>query len=125
MVLASGVLVRRCAGDRVLVRDLVGHAESVGAVGGDSVVSKTIWKFPLAGDGTVMMPIGAKILTVHGQGNDICVWAEVDPRMDKVERLLSVYGTGDPLPDNPGNYLGTAMLMGGALVFHVYEKPGS
>lgn len=88
-------------------------------------MSKTIWKFPLAGDGTVMMPIGAKILTVHGQGNDICVWAEVDPRMDKVERLLSVYGTGNPLPDNPGNYLGTAMLMGGALVFHVYEKPGS
>ena len=22
-------------------------------------MSKTIWKFPLAGDGTVMMPIGA------------------------------------------------------------------
>jgi hypothetical protein len=30
-------------------------------------------------------------------------------------------GTGHEMSDNPGTYIGTAMLDGGNLVFHVYE----
>lgn len=87
----------------------------------------TIWKFPiqLAARVAVPMPMGAKVLTAAGQGRDICIWAEVEPTRDREARLFAVYGTGHQMPDDPGTYIGTAMLAGGHLVFHVYEEPAS
>jgi hypothetical protein len=85
-------------------------------------MAKSIWKFQLHTEGAVEMPIGAKVISAREQGDHICLWAEVDPKMGKVERWFSVYGTGWPLPDEPGEFIGTALLSGGALVFHVYER---
>jgi hypothetical protein len=32
-----------------------------------------------------------------------------------------MYGTGHDMPDDPGQYVGTFQMHGGALVFHLFE----
>ena len=85
-------------------------------------MSKTIWKFrlsPFRSD--VEMPSGASILDVREQGDDVCLWALVDPSEPIETRKFSVYGTGHTLPPNAGTYVGTAHLGAGVFVFHVFE----
>lgn len=97
-------------------------------------MNKSIWKFKLEPSEldfdnkiTITMPYGANILTAAGQGDDICLWAEVDNRMSAptTGRTFEVFGTGHTIPYDMGierKYLGTAMIYGGKLVFHVYER---
>lgn len=86
-------------------------------------MSKSIWKFELSpNDPYVLMPIGARVLTAREQMEDIFVWAEVDPNAAQETRHFCVYGTGQEMPDDPGTYIGTAMIDDGRFVFHVYEE---
>ncbi len=85
---------------------------------------KTIWKFPVqvTDEQQVSMPSSAKIRHVAVQGDIACLWAEVDvsaPQMG--ERTIRIYGTGHPMPENPGDYIGSFMLHDGALVLHAYD----
>jgi hypothetical protein len=82
---------------------------------------KTIWKFPLETTDlqTVRMPSGAVVLTVEAQDARPCLWALVDSEAPKVNRRFAIYGTGHPF--GGGDYIGTYQLVGGALVFHVFE----
>jgi hypothetical protein len=86
-------------------------------------VSKQIWKFALDIEDRVRipMPAGAEFLSVQMQGETPCLWALVDPDVEKTMRYLDVYGTGHTLPDNPGRYISTFQMMGGRLVFHAFE----
>lgn len=89
---------------------------------------KSIWKFELnLNDLRAMIPAGSKLLTAQGQNDQICVWAEVDTEAHKEEVLFEVFGTGHEIPENMGTareYVGTAQIHGGALVFHVYRWTG-
>lgn len=87
---------------------------------------KTIYKYPIALDGKVEMPIGAVVLTAREQDDNICIWAQVDTLQAAVEtRTFQVFGTGNEIPtDHVMCYFGTVMFQGGALVFHVFEKMG-
>lgn len=84
----------------------------------------TIWKFPLpVGDTvTVKMPRGARVLhvAVQGRAEQPTIWAVVDPGEPMFERAFAVRGTGHDL-GVVGDYVGTFMLLGGTLVFHVFE----
>ena len=82
---------------------------------------KSIWKYVLQPECTIEMPGGAQVLAVREQGQDICLWALVDPSAEKVERRFVGFGTGHDVPDQSMAFLGTAHLAGGALVFHVFE----
>jgi hypothetical protein len=87
---------------------------------------KSIWKFPLEGfECNVEMPTGAKILHVATQGDEPkpYVWALVDPDAPKVRRTLTIVGTGWKLKDHMGSmpYVGTFMLLGGSMVWHVFD----
>jgi hypothetical protein len=70
----------------------------------------------------VLMPKGARILTVHEQQGDIYLWVGVDTDGPLEIRTIVVYGTGTTVA-NPEklNYIGTAFLDGGTLVLHVFE----
>lgn len=90
---------------------------------------RSIWKFKVDPEKPVEMPAGARLLSVAFQGDDLCVWAEVDPDAPKVQRRFTVVGTGHDLPSAPGEFVGTAHTDGiagifgfGALVFHVYDQ---
>lgn len=85
----------------------------------------TIWKFTLqpTDSQVIDMPAGAKVLTAAVQGYDVCLWAEVNPESPSRPRRFRMFGTGHPMPSEPGLYVGTAILSGGSLVLHVYEQP--
>lgn len=83
-----------------------------------------IWKFPLhlTDRQCVSMPIGAKILSAQVQHGAVTLWAMCDEsRQDKRLRTILVIGTGHPVPDDCGSFLGTVQFSGGGLVFHVFE----
>lgn len=84
---------------------------------------KQIWKFNVPTFGTIDIPKGAELLSVHAQNDAVCLWALVDPTAVPVRRLFVTYGTGHPIADENGKYIGTVHLEGGALVLHVFEIP--
>ena len=87
-------------------------------------MSKTIWKFELATVDfqTIRMPEGAELLTVQLQNGLPCLWALVDPasKIDLVN--IDIFGTGHQMSEGKRNYIGTYQLMGGGLVFHVFQN---
>lgn len=83
-----------------------------------------IWKWEISIGYTVMMPADAQILTVQMQGQSACIWALCDRNAELKERHLAIYATGQELPEEPGEYIGTFQAHGGALVFHVFEING-
>lgn len=89
---------------------------------------KTIYKYPLEAEDwqAIKMPRGAEILAVQTQGETPCLWALVDTENDSEERYLRVIGTGHPISseDKYLRFIGTFQLMGGSLVFHVFEVEG-
>ena len=79
-----------------------------------------VWKFKLGPmDNTIEMPLGARVLSAAFQGEDLQIWAAVDPCAENGARMLRVVGTGHPAPDLDGAFVGTVFW--GALVFHVFD----
>lgn len=83
--------------------------------------SNSIWKYVLQPNIDIEMPVGAQILSVREQGNDICMWTLVSPDAPKEKRIFMVFGTGHDVPPVQMKFLGTAHLQSGGLVFHVFE----
>ena len=81
-----------------------------------------IWKWVLlvTDAQTLMMPKGAKLLDVQVQDGICCLWALCDEEAKREERHFAIYGTGNPMPDNPGEYIATFQYRG-SLVFHAFE----
>jgi hypothetical protein len=90
-------------------------------------MAKTIWRYPVEviDEQVVTVPAGAKILTIATQGETPCLWVELTlPGKvwdDGEHRTIRIFGTGHPMPDDPGVYIGSFMLKGGVLVFHAYD----
>lgn len=86
----------------------------------------TVWKFKLTlnRDGlSLTLPEGSKILSVHEQRGDICLWVQVDTEVKiHQRRSFEVYGTGHLIPEGDRTFLGSVFMDGGAFVFHVFEK---
>jgi len=83
---------------------------------------KTIWKYTLEPDClSIAMPVGSKILYAREQRDQICIWALVDPEAKTETKQFEVYATGHDVPDRYGEYIGSAHIMGGTFIFHVFE----
>lgn len=87
-------------------------------------MDRTVWKFALKTQDVqeVEMPVGAECLFVGEQGGWICLWCRVDPFATKEKRIIGIVGTGHPAPADDGRYIGSVILRGGDLVFHVFER---
>jgi hypothetical protein len=92
----------------------------------------TVWKFDLPvadGDYEIRMPLGAKILKVADQYDDLtklAIWAMVDVDADPELRRFRMRGTGHPVlnannPDETITHIGSMITFGGKLVWHVFE----
>ena len=86
-------------------------------------MNHTIWKFSLetTDEQTVEMPAKAEILSVQTQSEIPCIWAMVNPENKKVKRVFHIFGTGHCVPNADRKFVGTYLLQGGVLVFHVFE----
>lgn len=85
---------------------------------------KTIYKYKIGPEGLrfrIDMPQSAQILTLKMQGDDPCIWALVDTERAPEPRFFTIYGTGHPMPEDSGQYVGTFLIEGGILVFHLFE----
>lgn len=84
---------------------------------------KTVYKYKLMIDDlqSVNLPKGAKPLCVKVQNNVPCLWALVDPNETEVEPIgIRIAGTGHPINEDVKDYLGTAIMYDGNLVFHFF-----
>ena len=85
-----------------------------------------IWKHSLnfVDEQTLPIPATAKILSVQMQGENICVWAMLDPThaVDR-GRTFAIIGTRDPIEfdGKAAAFIGTVQARGGQLVLHVFE----
>jgi hypothetical protein len=87
-------------------------------------MAKTIWKYSISYNCSIVMPKGAKILDVQEQHGEVCLWVLVNPMADTENRNFVAYRTGFPLDEEYGTYIGTCLLSGGDLVLHVFETTG-
>lgn len=83
----------------------------------------SICKYVLKPEIELEMPIGAQVLSIREQGEEICLWALVNPDAPKEKRRFVSFGTGHDVPAVALQFHGTAHLRGGSLVFHVFEVP--
>lgn len=82
---------------------------------------RTIYKYPLDTVANAILTYeGARWLHVGNQNEHITVWAEVDTDQPRTTVLLWVVGTGQPIPDRAAEPIGTAIMAGGSLVFHIF-----
>lgn len=83
---------------------------------------KTVWKYILKPAISIEMLIASQLLSVNEQDGKICLWVLVDPEDMRMEvRHFRVFGTGHNIPDKQ-LFVGSALLEGGSLVFHVFES---
>lgn len=92
-------------------------------------MDKVIFKYPLevTDSQSVVIPIGAEILSVQTQNGHPCLWALVDPKADTEKRIVEIFGTGNLISYGIGvsrKYISTFQLEDGLLVFHAFEYTG-
>ena len=88
---------------------------------------KVVHKFPVPLRGamsSVGMPKEAKLLHFDAQGDELFVWALVDPDELMEYRTFFIAGTGHTLPEQNihiHEHVGSCMMRNGALVWHLFE----
>jgi len=87
-------------------------------------MTQTVWKFPVSLDDVfvVSLPKGAKPLSVQDQAGDVQMWCLCDSDESVYEnRAFRLSGTGHPIPQKIIAFVGTFQILGGSLVFHLFE----
>ena len=91
-------------------------------------MTQTIYKYTLeiADINKIEMPYDAEILCVQVQYAVPRIWALVDPdpALPKQTRTIRIVGTGHQIEEGIIDYIGSFQLLGGDLIFHVFEIEG-
>ena len=80
-------------------------------------MTKRVFKYKFQDD--IVLPKGAEIVAFGEQGEDVFIWAIVDPENPPETRKFFIVGTGHQLPPEPYAYIGTLFI--GPLVLHAFE----
>lgn len=84
---------------------------------------KVIYKYQLAvvSEQQIVMPLGAKILSVQAQRDTMCIWAMINPREEETqERTFFVEGTGQEFDLLP-NMVFIGICQVSQFVWHIWE----
>lgn len=89
-------------------------------------MAKAIYKYELVitDRQVISIPEGSSILTVQMQNGRPCMWVLVEVDREPVDRIITCYGTGNPIKSHPGAYIGTVQSNGGSLVWHFFNVMG-
>lgn len=84
---------------------------------------KTIYKYELdiTDVQVIRPPAAAHFLEVAFQQDKLFVWALVNTDYKPHDRVIKIYGTGNPIESGTGLYIGTVHAPNG-LVWHVFEN---
>lgn len=67
----------------------------------------------------IQLQIGSEILSVQEQYGLICLWYRCDTENQNKQRLIHIYGTGQPCDDSlQFRFIGTVQI--GSFVWHVF-----
>lgn len=81
---------------------------------------KKVFKYNI-NEAKTMLPVGALVLKVALQNDNLCLWALVDPEVKgHVEREFQVYPTGYEI-EEPYKHSYLETIFRGDMVFHVFE----
>lgn len=85
---------------------------------------QAIYKFdlPFTEHIQLQMPEGAIIFNVATQYEAPRIWAICDTEAALVVRRLEMRATGQPFDGSEAMYLGTFQMLGGDLVYHLFER---
>ena len=88
---------------------------------------KTIYKYVLKATDvqTIELPLKSQILSAKVQGNNIVLYALVEPNEERKEEYnVLAFGTGHDIAINLSDYsfLDTVLLQNGSLAFHFFYK---
>ncbi len=85
---------------------------------------RVIYKYELpapANHFEIEAQVGAQWLHVDVQSGRPYLWALVDPTADTELYKFRWAGTGQSIGDDVGEYVGTFMMLEGALVWHIFK----
>ena len=84
---------------------------------------RTVWKVELVIQEiqTVMLPERYEIISLMVQHGTPCLWAIVNPEHPKYGVRILIHGTGHPISDDAGEFLGSFMLTDGGFIGHVWK----
>lgn len=89
-------------------------------------MKKKIYKYPLEvqDEQVVLLPTGAKILTVQAQKDRPCLWALVNPTApNDMAVTIRIIGTGHEIQDSDNlEYISTFQSFKGQFVLHAFVK---
>lgn len=89
-------------------------------------MKKKIYKYPLEvqDEQVVLLPTGAKILTVQAQNDRPCLWALVNPTApNDMAVTIRIIGTGHEIQDSDNlEYISTFLSFNGLFVLHAFVK---
>jgi len=70
----------------------------------------------------VEFPKGAELLDAQAVGEEVFVWAKVDPEQPVEKRTIRTLGTGHQVPEDENlKHIGTTQMFGGKLIWHIFE----
>ena len=86
---------------------------------------KVIYKYKIDSDLVhILMPKDAEVLTCQMQDGTPTIWAMVDPKNEKENRVFEMINTGGSIHEINGHerkYINTFQMCNGTLVFHLFE----
>lgn len=85
---------------------------------------KQVFKYPIPMDDEfqLRLPRNAELLHLDSQNDAPVLWALVEPGAATEIRQFRLAGTGHPIDtQQPLRHVGTVLLRGGSLVFHLFE----
>jgi hypothetical protein len=87
--------------------------------------TRTVYKYPVPIQDAfdLYMPADAQILyvAIQHEYDTPKMWALVSPDAPMVKRYFRLAGTGHPIDENIKAHVGSFLMNGGDLVFHVFE----
>lgn len=87
-------------------------------------MTTTVLKFPLTAQHrqTVMLPQGGQIVACQPQHGNVTLWVACEVEMPPEPHQFVCVTTGQPVPDDAGDYLATCQFHDGHTVVHVFHK---
>jgi len=84
---------------------------------------KIIFKYAIKWRGatTVKMPLGAKVIHADAQGDELVLWAIVNPNTEVIEKTFEVFYTGEEIFSFEHPYSHISTIQSDGLVYHIFE----
>ena len=82
----------------------------------------SILKYPLARTTrqVINLPANAQIVACQQQHGDVTFWALCDTDQPRLPRTVTCVSTGQVIPDDAGQYVGTCLFHDGRTVVHAF-----